>query len=134
MCKLADFWLRGINWRALPRWRHRNVQSASREFLAYWAVLVLAILGWSALRRTNEPVAVLLLIYATGFTLVHLPLVMNTCLRIPLPEPWFVILAGAGWMSLWQTWTSPWGLDDSAIEPDAGISIGPHALRVPDSR
>jgi 4-amino-4-deoxy-L-arabinose transferase-like glycosyltransferase len=102
--------------------------------LAYWAVLVLAILGWSTLRRTNEPLAAMLVIYAAGFTLLHLPLVMNTRLRIPLLEPLFVTLAGAGWMRLSQSWTSPRGLADSAIDPAARISIVPRSLPVSDSR
>lgn len=100
--------------------------------LTYWAVLVLAILGWSTLRRTNEPLATMLLIYAAGFTLLHLPLVMNTRLRIPLLEPLFVILSGAGWLSLSQIWTSHWGLADAAIDPFARVSIVPRSLPVSD--
>jgi hypothetical protein len=37
--------------------------------------------------------------YAVGFTLLHLPFVMNTRLRIPLMEPLIIVLAGVGWSS-----------------------------------
>lgn len=115
--KLADFWLSmdqlaGTTSLAAPE---RAIRFGG--VLAYWAVLALAILGWSTLPRTNEPVATMLLIYAAGFTLLHLPLVMNTRLRIPLLEPLFVILAGAGWISLSRIWKSRWGSADAAIEP-----------------
>jgi 4-amino-4-deoxy-L-arabinose transferase-like glycosyltransferase len=132
--KLADFWLSRDQWAGTTSLATADRVIRSGGVLAYWAVLFLGILGWRALRRTNEPVAVLLLIYAAGFTLLHLPLVMNTRLRIPLLEPLFVILAGAGWKSLSQTWTSPWALHDSAIDPAAEISIGPRALPVSDAR
>jgi len=132
--KLADFWLSmdqlaGTTSLAAPE---RGIRFAG--VLAYWAVLVLAILGWSTLRRTNEPVAAMLFVYAAGFTLLHLPLVMNTRLRIPLLEPLLVILAGAGWMRLSQTWTGRWGLADAAIDPGATTFIAPRSLPVSDSR
>jgi 4-amino-4-deoxy-L-arabinose transferase-like glycosyltransferase len=106
--KLADFWLSmdqvaGTTSFSAPE---RTIRFGG--VLAYWAVLVLAVLGWSTMPRTNEPVAMMLLIYAAGFTLLHLPLVMNTRLRIPLLEPLFVILAGAGWISLSRIWKSRW--------------------------
>jgi hypothetical protein len=132
--KLADFWLSvdqlaGTTSLAAPE---RAIRFGG--VVAYWAVLALAILGWSTLRRTNQPVAAMLLIYTAGFTLLHLPLVMNTRLRIPLLEPLFVILAGAGWVSLSKTWTRRRGWADSTIDPVAKISIVPRALPVPDSR
>jgi len=65
--------------------------------LAYWLTLLLAICGWWWLRQIKPRIATVLLVYAAGFTLLHLPLVMNTRLRIPLLEPLLVILAGAGW-------------------------------------
>jgi hypothetical protein len=102
--KLADFWL---SMDQLAATTSLPVPERAIRFggvLAYWAVLVLAMFGWSTLRRTNEPVAVMLAIYAAGFTVLHLPLVMNTRLRIPLLEPLFVILAGLGCMSLTQRW------------------------------
>jgi 4-amino-4-deoxy-L-arabinose transferase-like glycosyltransferase len=65
---------------------------------AYWAGLMLAVLGWFSLRRSRRQIAQLLLLYAVGFTILHLPLVMSTRIRIPLMEPLVVILAGAGWL------------------------------------
>jgi cytochrome c biogenesis protein CcdA len=74
--------------------------------LAYWGALLMAILGWRALRQTHARIAAVLLWYAAGFTLLHLPLVMNTRLRIPLLEPLLVMLAGAGWCSVVERWRS----------------------------
>ncbi len=98
--KLGDFWLsldQIADTRSLAV-QERLIRVAG--VLCYWMVLLFAIAGWLALRRTNIAVAELLLIYAAGFTLLHLPLVMNTRLRIPLLEPLFVILAGAGCVGL----------------------------------
>jgi 4-amino-4-deoxy-L-arabinose transferase-like glycosyltransferase len=98
--KLGDFWLsldQIADTHSLPL-RERLVRVAG--VLCYWMVLLFAIAGWRLLRRTNVAVARLLLIYAAGFTLLHLPLVMNTRLRIPLLEPLFVILAGVGCVGL----------------------------------
>ena len=114
--KLADFWL---SMDQLAGTTSLSAPERAIRFggvLAYWAVLVLAVLGWSTVPRTTEPVAIMLLIYAAGFTLLHLPLVMNTRLRIPLLEPLFVILAGAGWISLSRIWKSRWSSADAAID------------------
>jgi hypothetical protein len=59
------------------------------------------------LRQTKPRIAAVLLAYALGFTILHLPLVMNTRLRIPLLEPLFVILAGAGWCWMGSRWLPP---------------------------
>jgi len=68
--------------------------------MAYWVVLGLAIVGWLTLRARRTSIAYLLLVYALGMTAMHLPLVMNTRLRIPLMEPLLVFLSGAGWVTL----------------------------------
>jgi hypothetical protein len=94
--KLADFWFsldQLADTQSLPP-QERSLREAG--VLSYWIVLILAFVGWRSLRQTNPPVAQLFLLYAAGFTLLHLPLVMNTRLRIPLLEPLLVILAGAG--------------------------------------
>jgi len=75
--------------------------------LAYWLTLLLAVCGWWWLRQIKPRIATVLLVYAAGFTLLHLPLVMNTRLRIPLLEPLFVILAGAGWYWIRERWSPP---------------------------
>jgi 4-amino-4-deoxy-L-arabinose transferase-like glycosyltransferase len=94
--KLGDFWLsldQLANTSALPP-QERLLRIAG--VLCYWMVLVAAVAGWRCLRQTDGATAELLLLYAAGLTLLHLPLVMNTRLRIPLLEPLFVILAGVG--------------------------------------
>lgn len=68
----------------------------------YWVALGLAIVGWFSLRRTRPVIAYWFLAYATILTILHLPLVMNTRLRIPLVEPLLVILAGIGWVRLFD--------------------------------
>ena len=95
--KVSDFWLSTdqlAGTSSLPR-GDRRIRFAG--VLVYWCALLLAILGWHALRQTHAGIAAVLLVYAAGFTLLHLPLVMNTRLRIPLLEPLLVMLAGAGW-------------------------------------
>jgi hypothetical protein len=74
--------------------------------LAYWLALLAALGGWWTLRRWQPAVAWLLLIYADGFTLLHLLLVINTRWRIPLIEPLIVVLSGIGCAALSARW--PW--------------------------
>jgi hypothetical protein len=56
-------------------------------------------------RQIKPRLVTVLLVYAAGSTLLHLPLVMNTRLRIPRLEPLFVILAGAGWYWIGERWS-----------------------------
>lgn len=63
-------------------------------------VLAFAFRGIVHLRKTQPKVAFLFILYAVGFTILHLPFVMNTRLRIPLMEPLIIILAGVGSASL----------------------------------
>jgi 4-amino-4-deoxy-L-arabinose transferase-like glycosyltransferase len=82
--KLADFWLsfdQLLDTGSLPA-RERLLRVAG--ILCYWMVLTLAVGGW----------------WGLGLTLMHLPLVMNTRLRIPLMEPLLVILSGLGCFGL----------------------------------
>lgn len=100
MKKFADFWLSTdqlMDTASLP-WRGRFVRATG--VLAYWVVLAVAIGGWFHLRQIHPGMAKIFLVYATLLTAMHLPLVMNTRLRIPLMEPLVVILSGAGWVSL----------------------------------
>lgn len=64
--------------------------------LAYWAVLVAAILGWLRLRKSTPHIAHLLLLYCALATVLHLPFTMNTRLRAPLIDPLLCVLAGIG--------------------------------------
>jgi 4-amino-4-deoxy-L-arabinose transferase-like glycosyltransferase len=98
--KLADFWLSLDQVAATGSFPLRERLLRFAGVAAHWIVLLLAVFGWRTLRHTNPGVAQVLLIYAVGFTLLHLPLVMNTRLRIPLIEPLLVILAGAGYCHL----------------------------------
>ncbi|HTZ99641.1 MAG TPA: glycosyltransferase family 39 protein [Candidatus Aquilonibacter sp.] len=95
--KTADFWLSTdqlVDTAAFPV-RERMIRVGG--VVAYWVVLVLGVCGWLALRRTHRSLAYVLLVYAAGLTMLHLPLVMNTRLRIPLMDPLLVMLAGPGW-------------------------------------
>jgi len=103
--KTADFWLSTdqlVDTRSFPV-RERLIRVAG--VLAYWIVLALAVAGWLVLRKQRPPFAYLLLVYAVGFTVLHLPLVMSTRLRIPLMEPLLVCLCGAGWVRLLGRWS-----------------------------
>jgi 4-amino-4-deoxy-L-arabinose transferase-like glycosyltransferase len=109
--KLADFWLSAdqLAWperltrKVYPKWPTRSDPTAGfppREralratgVLSYWLVLASALLGYSRLRHSHPAIATLFLVYAATLTLLHLPLVMNTRLRIPLLDPLLVILA-----------------------------------------
>ena len=64
---------------------------------AYWTFLLLGITGWFRLRATNYRVADFLLVYALLVTLLHIPLVMNTRLRVPFVDPMLAILAAGAW-------------------------------------
>ncbi len=98
--KVADFWLstdQVVDTHSLPL-DERLLRAAG--VLAYWIVLAFAVAGWFHLRRLRPGLASILLVYAIGLTVLHLPLVMNTRLRIPLMEPLVVMLSGAGWVQL----------------------------------
>lgn len=69
----------------------------------YWVALVLAVLGWSRLCRTNPRMAKSLMLYAAVLTAFHLPLTMNTRLRVPLFDPLLATLAGC---SIHRSWLS----------------------------
>ena len=73
-------------------WKERLIRVAG--VVAYWLVLAAAIVGWWRLRETHPTLALTLLLYVAGFTLMHLPFVMNTRLRIPLMDPLLCMLAG----------------------------------------
>lgn len=108
--KMSDFLLsmdQLAETRSLPR-DERTIRFVG--VLAYWLALMLAMFGWWCLREIKPRLAAVLLIYAAGFTLLHLPLVMNTRLRIPLLEPLFVMLAGAGWCRIVARCSPPPGV------------------------
>ena len=73
-------------------WRGRIARMAG--VAVYWVALVAAKIGWSRLHSTNSSVAKSLILYAAVLTAFHLPVTMNTRLRVPLFDPLLATLAG----------------------------------------
>jgi 4-amino-4-deoxy-L-arabinose transferase-like glycosyltransferase len=103
--KVSDFWLSIDQLEGTASLSRNDRVIRFGGVLAYWLTLLLAIYGWWWLRQSKPRIAMVLLVYAAGFTLLHLPLVMNTRLRIPLLEPLLVMLAGAGWCWILERWS-----------------------------
>ena len=98
--KIADFWLSAdqiLDTKSLPT-RERVLRGMG--VVIYLLILSLAVRGLYRMSQTRPEIASIFLVYVVGYTLLHLPLVMNTRLRIPLAEPLIIVLAGAGWTSL----------------------------------
>lgn len=94
--KVAAFWLSTdqLFWTAsFPLW-DRIGRAAG--VLVYWTLLVLALVGWFGLNSRNPEAARILFFYAAIVTVMHLPFVMNTRLRMPLMDPVLAMLAGGG--------------------------------------
>lgn len=92
--KLSDFWLstdQVFDTSGLSR-RSRLIRLGGVGM--YWAALMLAVMGWILLRQRWPAVANILLAYAIIYTVLHLPLVMNTRIRFPLMDPLVACLAG----------------------------------------
>jgi len=93
--KISYFWLSAdqlLSTEGFPL-RERIFRGAGVVF--YWGLLALAIMGWVQLRTQNPTFALLFLAYAVLVTMLHLPFVMNTRLRMPFLDPWITVLAGA---------------------------------------
>jgi hypothetical protein len=73
-------------------WRGRIARIMGVAF--YWMALVAAAIGWSLLYRSEPRMAKSLFLYAVLLTAFHLPLTMNTRLRVPLFDPLVATLAG----------------------------------------
>jgi 4-amino-4-deoxy-L-arabinose transferase-like glycosyltransferase len=98
--KIADFWLSSdqfLDTQSLPL-AQRVIRILG--VLVYLVFLALALRGIFQLHKTQPGLASLFILYAVGFTALHLPFVMNTRLRIPLMEPLVVVLGGIGWTTL----------------------------------
>ena len=94
--KLANFWLSTdqLFWTAsFPLWG-RVLRAGG--VLAYLAILAMAIAGWFRLKSREKPLADMLLLYVSLVTVMHLPFVMSTRLRMPLIDPLLAVLAGGG--------------------------------------
>ena len=96
--KVSDFWLSTDQLTSTGSFGWTARISRLGGVLSYWVVLAFAVGGWFALRNERPDLASMFLMYAIGITILHLPLVMNTRLRIPLVDPLLVILCGAGWV------------------------------------
>jgi 4-amino-4-deoxy-L-arabinose transferase-like glycosyltransferase len=94
--KVGNFWLSLDQLRDTGSFSSQDRLIRAAGVLAYWIVLAFAVEGWLRLRRARPGLAYMLLTYAIGITVLHLPLVMNTRVRIPLLDPLVVILSGAG--------------------------------------
>ena len=100
LAKLTYFWLSTdqlLSTQTLPapvRW----VRAAG--VMVYWFLLFLAVPGWLWLRKRHREIAKLFLLYAVLFTVLHLPFVMNTRLRVPVMDPLLAMLAGGGSLTL----------------------------------
>ena len=73
-------------------WRGRIARIMGVAF--YWMALVAAAIGWFLLYRSEPRMAKSLFLYAVLLTAFHLPLTMNTRLRVPLFDPLVATLAG----------------------------------------
>jgi hypothetical protein len=98
--KVADFWLSTDQFLDITSLTVAQRSIRMLGVLAYLVVLGFAFRGIVHLCKTQPKVASLFILYAVGFTILHLPFVMNTRLRIPLMEPLIIILAGVGSASL----------------------------------
>ena len=98
--KAAQFWLSTDQLLDTKSFRLSERLTRAGGVLVYLVVLALALGGWFQLHARRPSMASVFLVYAVGLTVLHLPLVMNTRLRIPLMEPLLVILSGAGWVGL----------------------------------
>lgn len=92
--KLFYFWFSTdqlLSTASLPR--GQQLIRATGVFF-YWLVLAGALFGWFLLRKAVPRTAHLLLFYCVLATMLHLPVTMNTRLRVPLVDPLLCILAG----------------------------------------
>jgi hypothetical protein len=98
--KLAAFWLSTdqVFHSETFSWKNRLLRWAGVG--VYWIMLVAAILGWVRLRKTQPKIAYALLIYVVAATAMHVPVTMNTRLRVPLFDPLVVALASGGFAGL----------------------------------
>ena len=122
--KVADFWLstdQFFGTGSLP-FRERVLRIGG--VVAYWIVLLLAVFGWFQLWKKYPGLAFTFLAYSAGFTILHLPLVMNTRLRIPLMEPLIVILSGPGWLWVVDRFSN-WKSSRHGSNPNGSQELSP---------
>ena len=98
--KVSDFWLSADQLISTGSFDTRARVERLIGVIVYWAILSLAISGWLRLRRSNPGLARIFLLYAGIVTLMHLPFVMNTRLRMPFIDSLLAVLAGCGALAL----------------------------------
>jgi 4-amino-4-deoxy-L-arabinose transferase-like glycosyltransferase len=98
--KLADFWLSTDQIFRTDSFSRPERLIRLSGVVLYWCTLALAILAWPLVLRSQPRLAKILLAYAAIYTVLHLPLVMNTRIRFPLMDPMVATLAGAGLLRL----------------------------------
>jgi 4-amino-4-deoxy-L-arabinose transferase-like glycosyltransferase len=112
--KLLDFWLSTDQLLDTNSFSRPERLARLVGVISYWLVFALAIIGWRELHRVYPHIARTLLAYAVVLTILHLPLVMSTRIRIPLMDPLIVALAGGGWSRVWR---------GSATDPTGPLEI-----------
>jgi 4-amino-4-deoxy-L-arabinose transferase-like glycosyltransferase len=100
--KVADFWLSTDQLFDTQLLGPRDRVVRVGGVLSYLLVLAFGLVGLRELHKIQPELATTFCVFAAGLTLLHLPMVMNTRLRIPLMDPLLVVLAGAGWTRLMQ--------------------------------
>jgi 4-amino-4-deoxy-L-arabinose transferase-like glycosyltransferase len=98
--KVSCFWLSTDQLLWTESFEFKDRLARGSAVLVYWGLLALAAVGWLRLRSADPMLARLFLLYAVLVTILHLPFVMNTRLRMSLIDPWTAVLAGAGWAAL----------------------------------
>ena len=94
--KVVWFWLGTDQLFATSSFSRPQRSLRAAGVIAYWIVLVLAVLGWGRLLARKRIFALVLLFYCVIVTAAHLPFVMNTRLRIPFIDPLLAVLAAGG--------------------------------------
>lgn len=92
--KLAAYWLSTDQLLDLESVSPRGQLLRRLGVAFYWGLLGAACVGWWVLRKRQPWMAAVFLAYAVAMTALHLPLTMNTRLRVPLFEPLLAAAAG----------------------------------------
>jgi hypothetical protein len=92
--KVADFWLSTdqLIWTAGFGLRVRIVRGGA--VVVYWVLLALAVAGWFRLKSKDAHLARSFIFYAALVTVMHLPFVMSTRLRMPFMDVLLAVLVG----------------------------------------
>lgn len=92
--KVADFWFSTdqLIWTGGFPLRVRIMRGAA--VVVYWVLLALAVVGWFRLKGKNSHLARIFLFYAVLVTVMHLPFVMSTRLRMPFIDVMLAVLVG----------------------------------------